>query len=157
VKIKEQSSHRMVIGPNFGRQFVWILLLAAAIFLCNLFVPNFFPIVTAISVALGLHILGGLIGDNIIIDKLAESITVREQYLLFIPRKTLIPFSAVKYAWVVERTNWFGEGGISHQNWEVCLYYHGEKGEQSIKIDKTEDENKMRMLALDINNFGEFV
>ena len=151
--IKEKDEQRMVIGYTLGEQLFlicWNVGLIGSIIAAQ-FIPILVLRVIVSIILFGLLVFKGFV-TNIVIDKLTESITVTRQYFLFVRRQHVIPFSGVKYAWVVEHRKWFNYGGTESYTWEVCLYYYSGKTERSITID-TGSENLMRNLALDINNF----
>ena len=137
----------MLITTTYWEHVLGILSLPFTVLLA-FFVPSVF---IAISVVLGLYILGELSGHKIIIDKLTKSITLKKQHFLLIYRERVVPFSIVRNV-VIDyepHTTASGPSGTTHHNaWKVSLDI-GKK----LKIDRTTNEANMFRLASEISKF----
>lgn len=122
MEIKKRNSERLVIAPTLSAQLPWMVFLAAAI----LITFRVSLVFIAISVVLGLYILGELITNKIVIDKPTESIVIEKRRFLLIHRQRVIPFSAVTA--VRLRGGPVGEEGVERLGpWQLYLDIPGKR------------------------------
>jgi len=121
VEIRKRGLEHLVIAPTLSGQLPWMVLLAASILIAF----RVWLVFIAISVVLGLYILGELITNKIIIDKHTESIVIEKRHCLLIHRQRIIPFSAVMA--VRLEGGPVGEEGVEKLGpWQLCLDISGE-------------------------------
>ena len=128
--IHEQSSQHLEISST-GQRVSWICVFMFAVSL------TFFrhPVAIVTSVFLGLYSLGKIIGTKFIIDKLTQSVSIRERRFLLIHSQRIIPFQDIwsvgidyKKKWGV----WGAQAIVRRKAWQVSLNV----GDEKLKIDK---------------------
>ena len=87
--------------------------------------------------------------DEVIIDKVAQSIMVRKPRFWFIPSKRVIPFSTV----IGVNAVFHPADQLSESRWEVRINFRGEKYMETIEIARAKQEEPMHHLASEIESF----
>ena len=150
MEIKEQDEQRMVIALTLGNRLITIL--GALILGTVLYFTLPFHIGIAFGVVAGLIVLGELIlPDKVVIDKLAQKITVRRRQFWFVPWQRVIPFSAVESVDLDIKWRKRGSeaGGGQYQEFQVFLNASGKK----ILIEASRNETHIWNLATEIGKF----
>jgi len=166
MKIKKQDEQHMVLASPLGEWLLAIALLVLVIgFVCfvgllvcrellglDLLIPTI-----VISVVFGLYILGKIVGNKVVIDKLTKSIMVEKRHFLLIHRQRVIPFSAVKHVGSdYKPLPGHGAPGphLSQDMWKVSLFFSvPQGGVKKVKITNSQNAAEMKRLANEIGVF----
>lgn len=149
---KEWDSKQIVILPTImeklgGKRFVWlVIIICIALTVVN---PTLGIVGWFVA---ALHFTGNIIGKRVIIDKLTETITAKNRYLMLIQKKRVIPFSKVRGVRIDEKhvgKHVTSANGAVDVFWEVSIDTSGKK----IRIDRTSKFTDMRYLANEISRF----
>lgn len=159
MKIKKEDVQYLIIAPTIGERLLAMLVLAVFIFIFYGIYSSFnlTPWFIAAAVIMGLYALGKVVGDKIVIDRTAESITVEKRHFLLIRRRRVVSLSAVRSVVIdykSQRESPRSLGGSWQyltvtDAWEVSLDTGGKK----FKIDDTGKKVDMLDLANRISRF----
>ena len=106
---------------------------------------------TVIATIIALYILGTLIGNKIVIDRVTESITVEKRPFLLIHKHRVIPFSRVTPGGVTVEEK-YKPGVIGSVVWNVCLAFDVQGLEvEKLRIAGSKNEREMRYLADEVS------
>ena len=158
-KTKEQDSYHLVIKPSLLQRVVVLLFLGFFILGAGIVIPvvistgeaGFALVSLILPIVVLLYIAGRLIGKKLVLDKLAQNITVEERQFMVIPKRHVIPFSAVTSVNVEykRKLNTSGHGSLFYDAWQVSLDIGGER----IKVDHQEKQENMYRLADKVARF----
>ena len=153
MKIIEQDEQHLAIGPTITERLGWIYgfvfsivwLISVQYISDTLLIRILFSVV---GLVLLYYSLRGIIGKRVVIDKLTQTVKIKERSVFLVGRHRIIPFSGITNIEIAYDRVGSGAAG-SRDTWRVFLNVGG----YMVGIDHTLNRTDMQNIATEISRY----